>query len=146
MQAQLNTFILTAWIITYGTSNQGFQPGGQLSPDAVQEFKVQTNNFSAEYGFTGAAVNATIRSGTNALHGSAFDFLRTPALMRWASLNQQAARNPPTSEPVRFGVAVRSAKIRCSSSAITACAVTHKLTFATIPTKEQSAGNFEPRS
>jgi hypothetical protein len=49
-------------------------------PDALQEFSVQTNNFSAEFGRNaGAIVNAVTRSGTNALHGSVFEFLRNSA-------------------------------------------------------------------
>lgn len=47
------------------------------SLDAVQEFKVQTSNYSAEFGRNaGAVVNITIRSGTNQFHGSAYDFMR----------------------------------------------------------------------
>ena len=59
----------------YGTSNQGFSNQVvQLSPDAVQEFRLETNNFSAEYGRAGGAViDATIRSGTNHFHGSAYE-------------------------------------------------------------------------
>ena len=50
---------------TYATSNQGYSNQAiQLSPDAVAEFKVQTNNFSAEYGRAGGAiVNVSVRSG-----------------------------------------------------------------------------------
>jgi hypothetical protein len=47
------------------------------NPDAIQEFSVQTNNFSAEYAnATGAVVNVLTRSGTNQFHGSLFEFLR----------------------------------------------------------------------
>lgn len=46
-------------------------------PDAIQEFNLQTSNFSAEFGRAGGAVvNATIKSGTNQFHGSAWEFIR----------------------------------------------------------------------
>ncbi len=49
--------------------------------DAVEEFKVQTSGFSAEFGRSGAAVlNATIKSGTNTLHGSAWEYFRNDHL------------------------------------------------------------------
>jgi Carboxypeptidase regulatory-like domain len=49
----------------------------QPSVDALMEFKVETNVYSAEYGHSaGAVVNATIRSGTNKLHGTVFEFIR----------------------------------------------------------------------
>ncbi|HEY1950947.1 MAG TPA: TonB-dependent receptor [Bryobacteraceae bacterium] len=47
------------------------------SVDAVQEFKVKTSTFSAEFGHAaGAVVNATIKNGTNQFHGTLFEFLR----------------------------------------------------------------------
>src|SRR4029077_9795389 len=49
--------------------------------DAVQEFKVQTSDFSAEFGRSGAAVlNATIKSGTNSFHGAVWEFFRNDKL------------------------------------------------------------------
>jgi hypothetical protein len=49
--------------------------------DAMEEFKVQTSTYSAEFGRSGGAVvNATIKSGANSFHGDAFEFLRNDVL------------------------------------------------------------------
>lgn len=49
--------------------------------DAVQEFKVQTNNMGPDYGrFAGGIINMTIKSGTNSWHGAAWEFLRNKDL------------------------------------------------------------------
>jgi carboxypeptidase family protein/TonB-dependent receptor-like protein len=50
--------------------------GNSLGVEAIEEFRVLTNTYSAEFGGTGAVVNAVSRSGKNTLHGSAFEFLR----------------------------------------------------------------------
>lgn len=51
------------------------------SVEAVDEFKIQTNSFTSQYGFsTGNVINVTTKSGTNAFHGSAFEFLRNDKL------------------------------------------------------------------
>lgn len=74
----------SADILLDGASITNFEPNGGItqvtytpSAEAVDEFKVQQTNFSAEYGFSGASVvNMITRSGTNAFHGSGYDFLR----------------------------------------------------------------------
>jgi hypothetical protein len=56
-------------------------PNPMPNPDALQEFSVQTNNFSAEFGRnSGGIVNAVTRSGTNQFHGVAFEYVRNKAL------------------------------------------------------------------
>ncbi|WP_232296277.1 TonB-dependent receptor [Terriglobus sp. TAA 43] len=62
----------------YGTSNQGFANENIApSPDAVDEFRVETNNYSAEFGRqVGAVINAAVRRGTNQFHGRAWDYVR----------------------------------------------------------------------
>jgi hypothetical protein len=66
----------------YGTSNQGFSNQVmQPPPDAIAEFRVVTNNPSAEYGrAAGATVNVVYRSGTNRLSGDAWEFFRDTSL------------------------------------------------------------------
>lgn len=66
-----------------GVPNTGSDGLIQFVPsvDATAEFKVQTNSFDSEFGrFTGGVINATIKSGTNEIHGSAFEFLRNSKL------------------------------------------------------------------
>lgn len=66
----------------YGTSNQGFANENiPPSPDAVNEFRVETNNYSAEYGrASGAVINVSTRRGTNQYHGKAWDYIRNTNL------------------------------------------------------------------
>jgi hypothetical protein len=54
--------------------------GTSLGIEAIQEFSFLTNTYSAEFGGNGAVMNAASKSGTNALHGSAYEFLRNDAL------------------------------------------------------------------
>jgi hypothetical protein len=69
----------TNYVLDGGSNNDHYSnaPNPMPNPDALQEFSVQTNSFSAEYGRNvGAIVNAVTRSGTNAFHGLAFGYLR----------------------------------------------------------------------
>src|SRR5579884_963036 len=50
------------------------------NPDALEEFTIQSSNYSAEHGGAGALVQLSTRSGTNEIHGSAFEFFRNTVL------------------------------------------------------------------
>jgi Carboxypeptidase regulatory-like domain len=54
--------------------------GTQLGIDAVAEFEILTNTYSAQYGGNGAVVNSVTKSGTNSFHGSGYEFFRNSAL------------------------------------------------------------------
>jgi hypothetical protein len=82
LRSSWNNFILdgldnnSAGVDNQGFSNQSIQP----VLDAVNEFRVSTDNYSAEYGrASGAVINAATKSGTSHFHGSAWDFIRNPA-------------------------------------------------------------------
>jgi len=63
--------------------------------DAIQEFKVETNNPSAEFGrFNGGVINLTMKSGTNDFHGSVFDFLRNEGLNARNAFAPATTTNP----------------------------------------------------
>jgi hypothetical protein len=86
-----------------GYSNQVAQP----SPDAIAEFKVVTNNYAAEYGRVGGAVvNAVMRSGTNRLHGTLYEFLRNTDLNAIGFTFSPTAFQKPPLHRNQFGVTV----------------------------------------
>jgi hypothetical protein len=58
-------------------TNMGFVP----SPDAVQQFRIQTSNYDAQYGRTaGGTVSVSLKAGTNQLHGVVYEYLRNDVL------------------------------------------------------------------
>lgn len=77
-RANANNYILDG---AQNNDHYNNAPNPMPNPDALSEFSVQTNSFSAEFGRQpGAIVNAVTRGGTNELHGSAFWFVRNQAV------------------------------------------------------------------
>lgn len=70
------------YMLDGGENNDTFATGvGQPVPlDAVQEFRVQTNNMTAEFGRNAVVTNVITKSGSNAFHGSAYEYYRGAAL------------------------------------------------------------------
>jgi len=72
-----------AFLVNGGDVSEGRNLGAGLVPnlDSIEEFRLITNSFDAEYGkFSGAVVNAITKSGTNGFHGDVFEFLRNDKL------------------------------------------------------------------
>ena len=71
------------YLLDGGMNQNSYQnfSGEFPNPDAIQEFDIETNNFSAEYAnATGAVVSVVTKSGTNQFHGSAFEYVRNGTL------------------------------------------------------------------
>jgi hypothetical protein len=111
-RSEFNNFLLDGLDNNaYGTSNQGFSNQAiPPSPDAIDEFRVETDNYSAEYGRSaGAVINVSIRSGTNQFHGKAYDYIRNTVLNAIGPFtpthqpaHRQAAEANPHPQPVRW--------------------------------------------
>lgn len=71
-------------------------PAVILSQDAIQEFKVQSATYSAQYGFSANQINIISKSGTNNLHGALFEFLRNDA---FDAIPHQTIANNATVNP-----------------------------------------------
>jgi len=74
--------------------------GTALGVEAIAEFQTLTNTYSAQFGGNGAVINASSHSGTNAFHGTAFEFLRNNKL---EARNFFDGANPPTFRRNQFG-------------------------------------------
>ncbi|MCW5977632.1 MAG: TonB-dependent receptor [Bryobacteraceae bacterium] len=114
-----------------------------LPMDAMQEFRVISNNYSAEHGHSaGGVISLTTRSGTNDLHGSVFEFLRNSVL---DGRNFFARERPPL-RLHQFGFAVggpiRKDKTHFFTSWERTQQVSSVTPLQTVPSLEQRAGDF----
>jgi carboxypeptidase family protein len=92
-----------AWDASEGWGGVIYVP----SPDNVQEFKVQQNSFTAQYGWsTGNVINVVTKSGGSGLHGDVYDYLRNGALDANNYFNNLNGLPRPNSHRNQFGVAI----------------------------------------
>ena len=145
-RAESNNFVLDGIDNNaYGTSNQGFSNQiVQINPDAVAEFRVETNNFSAEYGHaSGAVIVATTKSGTNQLHGSMWEFLRNTDLNA-IGFFQPLGGVKPTFNQNQFGASaggpIRKNKLFLFADYEGLRRSQSQLAFATVPSMDQRKG------
>jgi hypothetical protein len=130
----------------YQEANQGYSNEAVIpSPDAIQEFKVQTDNYSAEYGRAGGAIiNATTRSATNAFHGGAYDYLRNTNLNAFGPFYGTGVK--PTLVQNQFGGTFGGPawkdKLFFFVDYEGLRSVAHLLTTATLPTATELTGLF----
>ena len=131
----------------YGTSNQSFSSQVvQVSPDAVAEFKVQTNTYSAEFGRSGGAViNAAYRSGTNQVHGSLWEFHRNAVLNAVGFFKPVSGVKPPLIRN-QFGLALGGPIVKDRTFFFLDYEgfrqVAKDVGFSTLPTLQQRQGIF----
>jgi hypothetical protein len=117
--------------------------------DAIQEFKVEVNSPPAEFGrFNGGVVNLTTKSGTNQLHGSAFEFLRNEVLNARNLFQPKTAANPdkPVFRRNQFGFVVGGPIIKAKTFFFGDYQGTRQLIgrtrISTVPTLAQRGGDF----
>ncbi|PYU94789.1 MAG: hypothetical protein DMG25_05940, partial [Acidobacteria bacterium] len=102
----------TAEVLIDGVAATTYEPNTGIntvlytpSVDAVQEFKIMQNNYTAEEGFTGNTyVNMVLRSGTNQYHGSVYDFLRNDKLDANNFFTNQAGGKIPPLRRNQYGL------------------------------------------
>ncbi|HLX43704.1 MAG TPA: TonB-dependent receptor [Bryobacteraceae bacterium] len=147
-RSELNNFMLDGVDNNaYGTSNQGFSNQViQPNPDALQMYKVETNNYSAEFGHaSGAVINASIKSGGNQFHGEVWEFLRNTDLNAIGFFKPVGGGTLPFNQNqfgAAFGGPIKKDKIFFFADYEGFRRVYHPVQFATVPTTAMLGGDF----
>src|SRR5216683_1810196 len=137
-----------AFLVNGGDVSEGRNLGAGLVPnlDSIEEFRLITNSFDAEYGkFSGAVINAITKSGTNRFHGDAFEFLRNDKLDAknyFVGSKSELRRN-------QFGYAAGGPIWKDKIFWFSDYQGTREVKGAetgqvTVPTADQRLGNFDP--
>ena len=104
-----NLFTLDGSVFTHFNQTTGFNPP---PPDAIQEIRIQTHNFSAEYGHTaGGQISIVTKSGTNTFHGTAWEFHRNSALNTRSYFLKAAGSRKPEQKQHQAGASAGGAVI-----------------------------------
>ncbi|MGA7521308.1 MAG: TonB-dependent receptor [Acidobacteriaceae bacterium] len=117
------------------------------SIDAIQEFKVETSNYSAEYGRSaGGIVSVSIKSGTNAVHGDAFEFLRNTVLDANDFFANRAGKPRTPLHRNQFGGTIGGPILRNHSFFFVGYEgqrqTSDQAGFTTVPIGQEATGNF----
>lgn len=115
--------------------------------EGIEEFRIQTNSYSAEYGRSGGGVlTMTTKSGTNELHGTAFDFLRNNKMDSNNFFANRAGNELGTFQRNEFGFSVGGPIVKNRTFYFEAYEGRRQRTqvvrFLTLPTALQKAGDF----
>jgi outer membrane receptor protein involved in Fe transport len=133
-----------------GNNTAGLRGTGNPAPnpEAIQEFRVITNNYAAEYGrYQAGIVDVVTKSGTNEFHGAAFEYFRNESLnsARWAPPGTTSAKDPLSRNQfgAAFGGPLRKDKtfFFASYSGLRQEETYYRNT-ARVPTALERAGNF----
>jgi hypothetical protein len=124
------------------------------SLDAVQEFKVETSNYSAEFGRTGGSVmNVSIKSGTNGLHGTLYEYLRNDIwdsrdTFSYVDRDGDDRADPPVLRQNQFGGTLGGPILRNRTfffGSFEALRLRQPQSFLeTVPTADERRGVFNP--
>jgi len=125
-------------------SNDGGANQLSTSVDAIAEFKIQTNSYDAEFGRAGgAAINAVIKSGTNQIHGTVFEFFRnsyTSAQNFFATTKTLSSKyNQPG---VAIGFPIIKNKLFFFGDYQLTDSRTPAIDLSSVPTPAEVSGNF----